>query len=59
MSFAEDFQKAERKALVENTAQDIFNILKDLVFRVTRLDRIYEIRPDIDSALSSMGKRLE
>ena len=30
MTFAEDFEKAERKALVENTAQDIFNILKDL-----------------------------
>ena len=31
MSFAEEFQAAERKALVENTAQDVFNILKDLV----------------------------
>lgn len=31
MSFAEEFQAAERKALVENTAQDVFNNLKDLV----------------------------
>lgn len=30
MSFAEDFKEAERRALVENTAQDVFNILKDL-----------------------------
>ena len=31
MSFEEEFQAAERKALVENTAQDVFNNLKDLV----------------------------
>jgi hypothetical protein len=31
MSFAEEFQAAERRALVENTAQDVFNNLKDLV----------------------------
>ena len=30
MSFAEEFKEAERRALVENTAQDVFNILKDL-----------------------------
>jgi hypothetical protein len=28
MSFAEEFQAAERRALVENTAQDVFNLLK-------------------------------
>src|SRR6266545_3605869 len=30
MPFAEDFKEVERRALVENTAQDVFNILKDL-----------------------------
>jgi len=30
MSFAQEFEGVERKALVENTAQDVFNILKDL-----------------------------
>ena len=30
-SFAHDFQEVERRALVDNTAQDVFNILKDLV----------------------------
>jgi hypothetical protein len=30
MSFDEEFKEAERRALVENTAQDVFNILKDL-----------------------------
>ena len=31
MSFDEEFQGVERRALVENTAQDVFNVLKDLV----------------------------
>ena len=30
MPFAQEFEGVERKALVENTAQDVFNILKDL-----------------------------
>ena len=31
MTIADDFKDAERRALVENTAQDVFNNLKDLV----------------------------
>jgi len=30
MSFAEEYKEAERRALVENTAQDVFNILKEI-----------------------------
>jgi len=30
MSFVEEFKKVEHRALVENTAQDVFNILIDI-----------------------------
>ncbi len=35
MSFADEFEETERKVLVENTAQGVFNILKDLENQVS------------------------